>query len=406
MFSDSVLRPLLRRPGVVLAGLMLGVVFFALDARAQITPPAPGVDLPEAYRERMAQDRTAFQFKRAWIAETKRVQHNRRLRDLGLLGRIEGIEGLNAASGYRVEGTRRVPVLAGKFANTPSDPYSPTQLQNQLFDGPNPTGTVTDYYDEISYGYINLTGTVYGAQAGGLFQVANDDTYYEGPSGCNGLCSTANTGEYLKELLDAADPWVDFAQFDNDGPDGIANSGDDDGYVDFVGFVHPEKGAECGGNDNIWSHRWVYEGWWGVPYTTSDAAASGGFIKVSDYTIQPLLACDGTSLNAIGVYAHEFGHAFGLPDLYDTDTANGTSAGIGQWCLMGSGSWGGDGAHPATPTHMCAWCQGSSWVGWSRRWCAGPRSGSRCRRWRTPQPFSRSIPTGRWIRSTSFSRTG
>ncbi len=362
MCSDSVLHPLLRRPGVVLTGLLLGAVLFALDARAQITPPAPGVDLPEGYRERIAQDRTAFQFKRAWIAETRRVQHNRRLRDLGLLGQIEGIEGLNAASGMRVEGTRRVPVLAGKFANTPSDPYSPTQLQNQLFDGPNPTGTVTDYYDEVSYGYINLTGNVYGAQAGGLFQVANIDTYYEGPTGCNGACGDANTGEYLKELLDGADPWVDFAQFDNDGPDGIANSGDDDGYVDFVAFVHPEKGGECGGNDNIWSHRWVYEGWWGDAYMTSDASASGGFVKVSDYTIQPLLACDGTSLNAIGVYAHEFGHAFGLPDLYDTDTLNGTSAGVGQWCLMGSGSWGGDGAHPATPSHMCAWSKEA--LGW------------------------------------------
>lgn len=330
--------------------LMLAVAATCIPGfgRAQIYPPAPGVDLPRAYYDRVAEDRTVFQFRRAWLAETDRAAERRRLRDIGLLD----------AAAAAVSGTRYVPVIAGKFANTGADPYSPAQLQDQLFDGPNPTGTVTDYYDEISYGQINLTGVVY-PQAGGLLQVSQSDTYYE--AGCNGLCGTAKTGEYLKELLDGTDPTVDFGQFDNDGPDGIPNSGDDDGYVDFAAFVHPETGGECGGT-NLWSHRWVYEGWWGVPYTTDDPAAAGGFIRVSDYTIQPILSCDGTSIIEIGVYAHEFGHAFGLPDLYDTDSANGSSAGVGGWCLMGSGSYGGDQAHPETPAHMSAWCKEQ--LGW------------------------------------------
>ncbi len=347
--------PAHRLLALALALTLAGALFAVRPAAAQVAPPHPGVELPPGYFDRLALDRDAFQFKHAWIAQTRRVQHNRRLRELG---RLDGIMDGSSASAFRVEGTRRVPVLAGKFANTGSDPYSVIQLQQQLFDGPNPTGTVTQFYDEISSGYINLTGTVYGAQGGGLFPVSQNDTYYEGPSGCNGLCSSANTGEYLKELLDGADSWVDFSQFDNDGPDGIPNSGDDDGYVDFVAFVQPEAGGECGGN-NIWSHRWVYEGWWGAPYSTNDAAANGGTIKVSDYTIQPLVSCNGTSLIEIGVFAHEFGHAFGLPDLYDTDYS---SAGVGNWCLMASGSYGGDGSHPATPAHMSAWCKEQ--LGW------------------------------------------
>ena len=41
-------------------------------------------------------------------------------------------------------------------------------------------------------------------------------------------------GEFLTFGLDRADSLVDFGEFDNDGPDGLPNSGDDDGVVDFL----------------------------------------------------------------------------------------------------------------------------------------------------------------------------
>ena len=64
----------------------------------------------------------------------------------------------------------------------------------------------------------------------------------------------------------------------------------------------------------------------------------------------------------IGAFAHEFGHAFGLPDLYDLREPD-ESAGIGGWGLMGSGSWGGDGhSHPEKPTHMIEWSK--EFLGW------------------------------------------
>ena len=52
----------------------------------------------------------------------------------------------------------------------------------------------------------------------------------------------------------------------------------------------------------------------------------------------------------IGVCAHELGHLlFGFPDLYDTDNS---SEGIGNWCLMAGGSWGGGGDTPVHPSRM------------------------------------------------------
>jgi len=346
-------HPSFRRPLVSLLPAAALALRLVSPAAAQIHPPAPGVDLPPVYFERVHEDRTAFQFKRAWFGETRRVQENVRRRDAGLLPVS------SSGGGFVVSGTKYVPVIAGKFANTGADPYNVADLQEHLFDGPNPTGTIPQFYNEISYGNITMVGTVFGTGSGGLIQVSQNDTYYE--AGCNGLCGTAKTGEYLKELLDASDGSVDFGLFDNDGPDGLPNSGDDDGYADFVAFVQPERGGECG-TSNLWSHRWVYEGWWNAPYTTNDAAYGGGFIKVSDYTIQPLKSCNNVDIIEIGVFAHEFGHAFGLPDLYDTDSSNGSSSGIGQWGLMGSGSYGGDGGHPQTPTHMCAWSKEQ--LGW------------------------------------------
>lgn len=48
---------------------------------------------------------------------------------------------------------------------------------------------------------------------------------------------------------------------------------------------------------------------------------------------------------------------FGWPDLYDTDNS---SSGIGGWCLMSYGSWGGGGDKPVHPS---AWCKASQgWV--------------------------------------------
>ncbi len=48
---------------------------------------------------------------------------------------------------------------------------------------------------------------------------------------------------------------------------------------------------------------------------------------------------------------------FGFPDLYDTDSS---SEGVGNWCLMGGGSWNGSGD---TPAHPSAWCKANQ--GWA-----------------------------------------
>ena len=230
--------------------------------------------------------------------------------------------------------------------------------------------TVATFYEELSHHRISLDGVV--------FEPVRMDSvaaYYT--DGCNGITISGVTscparpvprmGAMLVAALDSVsnrpgheDAW---APFDNDGPDGLPNSGDDDGVVDFVTFLQPEVGGECRSNTppatGIWSHRFVISAWHGQPYVTRTLRRGPGglplpgqFIRINDYTIQSAVggisACDPTSIMAVGTVAHETGHAFGLPDLYDTRS---NTEGIGGWGLMGSGNY----SRPYSPASYDAW---------------------------------------------------
>ncbi len=320
----------------------LTVLVLTWTSAAWPCSPSDGGPMPDLYRGLIAKDRTAYTMSRAWRNKVLRVK---REREAYLASLPANARGRQLPEQYRVTGTVRVPVLLGSFSNVVAS-YTRTQLDDRIFGaGAGTPGNVTDYWDEASLGNITMTGDVFDWVA-----LPNTDIYYAGTN--NGLSpSTDRVGEFMKAILDANDAAVDFGQYDNDGPDGIPNSGDDDGFVDAATFVHPESGAESGGvSDNIWSHKWRYSAWnasGGSPYTTNDAAAGGGFIRVEDYTIQPARNGNGTLID-IGVFCHEFGHALGLPDLYDR---NGNGQGIGYWGIMGSGNWN----TPTSPAHPCAW---------------------------------------------------
>jgi M6 family metalloprotease-like protein len=321
--------------------VVFAICLFVATSAGALVSPRDGGPMPQAFRDLRAKDPAAFTMKRAWIQKAQRIKQQR---ERYLAEQLANGPGMISAlpSEYAVSGTIQVPVFLCAFNNVAAV-FDEVDMQNNLFD--DPTNTITDYYDEVSYGNLTMTGTVYSP-----VQLLYNDTYYEG--GCQGIfCLNGHVGGLIKEILDNKDPFVDFGIYDNDGPDGIPNSGDDDGYVDFVAFVHPESGGECG-NSNLWSHNWSYEGWaesGDSAYATNDVSMSGGYIKVNEYTLQPARSCDNTSIIEIGVFCHEFGHALGLPDLYDWD--GGPGNGIGHWGIMGSGNWN----TPESPAHPCAW---------------------------------------------------
>ncbi len=325
---------------------------------------------PESYYRLRSADPEAFRFSRGWINRNPRLRLERaEVANPGLRLRTDAVApplarspvGPQPVLGRRegaVEGSFVFPVILGYFADDVTGPaFDQEAVQRHFFDGPNDRGgTIRDFYAEMSAGAVDLQGETNP-------WVRSSLTREEVTAGVSGLGGASRVGDFIVATLTALDTGgIDWGRYDNDGPDGIPNSGDDDGFVDILAVVHSTAGAECNrAPDRIWSHRWSLWGLVGAPYETSTLAAGGGMIRVNDYTIQPLLDCSESGLNDIGVMAHELGHGFGLPDLYCTRNAC-TAAGIGEWGLMGSGAWGCDGDDPAYPCHMSAWSK--AMLGW------------------------------------------
>ncbi|MGH7581886.1 MAG: M6 family metalloprotease domain-containing protein [Gemmatimonadales bacterium] len=297
-----------------------------------------------------------------WRREAARVMAARQ----ALLHR-GAMASLNSGSRPMVKGNFFVPVIPIAFRDV-SGPYLPARYQD-LFFSADPVGrawSVKTYYLAASRGNALIDGHVFN-----WIRVDSSAAYYQ--DGCNGVgvlapCpshSRSRMGELLLAALDSVSngPGADtvWSRYDNDGPDGIPNSGDDDGVVDVVAFLQPALDGACGA-PGIWSHR-GYIGLWnnGQPYVTKtprrDAAGRpipGQFIQINSYTIQSAVggdaACDGSQIMPIGTVTHETGHAFGLPDLYDTDP-NSATQGAGEWSLMASGTY----ARPYSPSSFDAW---------------------------------------------------
>jgi len=173
------------------------------------------------------------------------------------------------------------------------------------------TGSFRDYYLENSYGEVDIIMTVVG-----WLRMPQTYAYYV--NGQNGFGNyPQNCQKLTEDAVLAANPSVDFSQFDNDG----------DNYIDALFIIHAGPGAEDTGDPNdIWSHAWVTSN---VPYVDG--------VWAYHYSTEP-------ENGKIGVFCHEAGHSlFGLEDLYDYDY---DSYGAGMWTVMAFGSWGNGGLRP------------------------------------------------------------
>ena len=203
-------------------------------------------------------------------------------------------------------------------------------------------GDVSDWvtvpYNEARYGAKN--------NADGYWNYVKDTAaaWYEAQKA--GGKSDADIASYLKQF-----DKVDRYDYDGDG-----NFNEPDGYIDHFQAIHAGEGEEAGGGaqgvNAIWSHRW-YAFSTDVNKTGPDFNKLGGVplgssgLWIGDYTTEP-------ENGGLGVFAHEFGHDLGLPDLYDTSGGDNTT---GFWTLMSGGSWLNHGTDSigTTPGYMGPW---------------------------------------------------
>jgi immune inhibitor A len=308
------------------------------------------------------------------------------------------------------EGTDKIFVVLVEFGDA--------QYPDPRFQGPPKDGSTTDVtgplhneipapnravdnstlwksdYDRAHYQdmYFNRMAKYYETQSSGRYSVDGAVTdwvkvpFNEALYGRN-YCGdiVCNTSKAL--VRDALAVWVDnqlksgqtmeqvraylrtFDQQDRYDIDKDGNFDEPDGVIDHFQVVHAGGDEAAGdpnqGTDAIWSHRSGANLQLGGPLGVGvDIGTNSGIVSSSsvpnhptglwvyDYTMQP-------ENGGLGVFAHEFGHDLGLPDLYDTSgNTGGAENSTAFWTLMSSGANIGDGGPDGigdAPTDLGAW---------------------------------------------------
>lgn len=189
---------------------------------------------------------------------------------------------------------------------------------------------VDDYFNKPNYTGFGNSGSVYDyffIQSGGRLRYNNNVTYYvrvpQPKSYYNdttvdcGLCGRLLLNDALDVLL--ADGY-DFSSLTTKSGGNVRACN--------IFFAGADSGKWSFG---LWPHRWVL----------SPSKSVGPGMQIYDYQITNI---GTTSTLKIGTVCHENGHMLlGYPDLYSYD---GNAANVGNFSLMASGNYGGNGYHP------------------------------------------------------------
>ena len=216
-------------------------------------------------------------------------------------------------------------------------PNTQTEFQNMMTEHGYSTngayGSVRDYFYDNSNGIFEPIFDVYGP-------VLVDKKYSYYGENIGGLDSRAKELAFdaVAAAIDQCN--LDLTQYDNDG-DGVLEPF----YMYYAGL------AENAGNpsDCIWPHQSVAYGEFQGIHLRKYACSS------------ELLGNNGTEIDGILTTIHEFGHALGLPDFYDTDyDMNGSGQGPGSYSVMAGGG------NLVIPPHL------SFMERYLLRWCGEP----------------------------------
>ncbi|MFJ3158757.1 immune inhibitor A domain-containing protein [Streptomyces kanasensis] len=245
--------------------------------------------------------------------------------------------------------------------------YDRAHYQRLYFgEGPG-TESLRTYYEKVSAGRYSVEGEV-----SDWVRVPYNEARY-GSNYC-GAHNCPNVEDLVRDAVAAwvaglrRDGWTEeriaahvatFDVWDRTDHDGDGDFDEPDGYVDHFQLVHAGEDGSAGGGaqggDALWAHRgYAYghdDGETGPARFRAGGVRVGGTdVWVGDYTMQP-------ENGGLGVFAHEYAHDLGLPDLYDTNNVPGAENSVGFWSLMASGSWLGTGGDAIgdLPGDMTAW---------------------------------------------------
>ena len=234
-----------------------------------------------------------------------------------------------SVAGNTVAGQKKTICILVEF-NDVSHTKEPAQIQATL-------DQMAAYWNETSYGLLNVSSTVTA-----WYRLSHSMKYYGGDL----LYETdVRLKPLVKEAVGLADRDVDFRQYD------------------YVTIVHAGSGQEATSlltelydpeaTDKIWSSTLSH-----LNVTTDDRHTIEKVAVLPEIEVDEGISyygirlIDPTRFGTLGVYAHEFGHLLGLPDLYNKGEKWGEDELMGHWDLMAAGAELGE---VNRPSHLSAW---------------------------------------------------
>ena len=241
-----------------------------------------------------------------------------------------GVGGSNEDSGVPALGHRRIPIILVEFKDKKFN-NSREEVIDAMLTG---NESVGQYFRDQSNGMYQPDFEVFG-----IYELSQNREYYGGHQGSN---NDKGLGYLVTEACQlAAADGVTFKPYDTNNDD----------YCDVVIVIY----AGVGEAQASWNHP---EAVWPCNWSLSSASyygmgGSGAFRPnrgdplVDNFAVfNELHGSDdnGSTVDGIGTFAHEFGHCLGLPDFYDT--GNGNHYGLGDWDIMCLGCYNNDGFTP------------------------------------------------------------
>lgn len=245
--------------------------------------------------------------------------------------------------GGEVKGERKLLVILAEYADVHFSISNPVDkflslLNDEGYSGNGCNGSVKDYFEYASNNKFTPSFEVVGP-----VRLSENREYY---GGNNGRGDDSRPAYQTVEACDLADQaGVDFSQYDNDG----------DGKLDLMFIVYAgHNEAEGGPAESVWPHHWdIYPGQnvMNTTYPVYDGKQLTTYSCTSE-----LQGYAGSQMCNIGTFCHEFGHALGLPDWYDT--SGGAGFGMSWASIMSSGSYLNNSRTPPTYNIVERWLLG------------------------------------------------
>lgn len=245
--------------------------------------------------------------------------------------------------GGEIKGQRNLLVILVEYTDIKFTVEDPQAKFSALLNEPGysvdgATGCAVDYFKDASCGQFNPTFDVVGP-----FCLSNNRKYYGGNNSYGDDQAPAIQAKEACDLADASG--VDFSKYDADG----------DGKIDLVFVVYAgHNPAEGGPADAVWPHKWdIYPGQniMENTYPRYDGKQFTVYACTSE-----LKNRSGATMSSIGTFCHEFGHAIGLPDWYDTQ--NNVCFGMDFASIMHAGNYLNDSRTPPTYNILERWLLG------------------------------------------------